>query len=42
VLYSEAADNGGGSWQQDEVVASDPAMDRKQIKEAVKSRSRPM
>jgi beta-glucosidase len=26
----------GGSWQQDEVVASDPAEDRKQIKEAVK------
>ncbi len=26
----------GGSWQQDEVVASDPAEDRKQIAEAVK------
>jgi beta-glucosidase len=26
----------GGSWQQDEVVASDPAEDRKQIREAVK------
>jgi len=37
VLYSEGCKiTVGGSWQQDEVVASDPAMDRKQIKEAVK------
>ena len=26
----------GGNWQQDEVIASDPAEDRRQIKEAVK------
>jgi beta-glucosidase len=37
VLYSEGCKiTVGGSWQQDEVVASDPAEDRRQIKEAVK------
>jgi beta-glucosidase len=37
VLYAEGCKiTVGGSWQQDEVIASDPAEDRKQIKEAVK------
>jgi beta-glucosidase len=37
VLYSEGCKiTIGGSWNQDEVVASDPAEDRKQIAEAVK------
>jgi len=37
VLYSEGCKiTIGGSWQQDEVVPSDPAEDRKQIAEAVK------
>jgi len=37
VLYSEGCKiTLGGSWQQDEVIASDPAEDRKQIAEAVK------
>src|ERR1017187_101568 len=37
VLYSEGCKiTVGGSWQQDEVTASDPAEDRKQIAEAVK------
>jgi beta-glucosidase len=37
VLYSEGCKiTVGGSWQQDEVVASDPAEDRKQIAAAVK------
>jgi beta-glucosidase len=37
VLYSEGCKiTVGGSWVQDEVVASDPAEDRKQIAEAVK------
>lgn len=37
VLHSEGCKiTVGGNWQQDEVVASDPAEDRKQIKEAVK------
>ena len=37
VLYSEGCKiTIGGSWQQDEVVASDPEEDRKQIAEAVK------
>jgi beta-glucosidase len=37
VLYSEGCKiTIGGSWNQDEVVASDPAEDRKQISEAVK------
>jgi len=37
VLYSEGCKiTVGGSWQQDEVVFSDPAEDRKQIAEAVK------
>ncbi|HYG34052.1 MAG TPA: glycoside hydrolase family 3 N-terminal domain-containing protein [Clostridia bacterium] len=36
VLYSEGCKISlGGSWQQDEVVASDPAEDRRQIVEAV-------
>ncbi|HRZ47625.1 MAG TPA: glycoside hydrolase family 3 N-terminal domain-containing protein [Candidatus Paceibacterota bacterium] len=36
VLYSEGCKiTAGGSWQQDEVVASDPAEDRRQIAEAV-------
>jgi beta-glucosidase len=36
VLYSEGCKiTVGGSWQQDEVVASDPAEDRRQIAEAV-------
>ncbi|HEY3740944.1 MAG TPA: glycoside hydrolase family 3 N-terminal domain-containing protein [Bryobacteraceae bacterium] len=37
VLYSEGCKiTLGGSWQQDAVAASDPAEDRRQIKEAVK------
>jgi beta-glucosidase len=37
VLYSEGCKiTVGGSWQQDEVVASDPVEDRKQIAKAVK------
>jgi beta-glucosidase len=37
VLYSEGCKiTVGGSWQQDEVTASDPETDRKQIAEAVK------
>jgi beta-glucosidase len=37
VLYSEGCKiTVGGSWQQDEVVASDPDEDRRQIAEAVK------
>ena len=37
VLYSEGCKiTVGGSWQQDEVVLSDPADDRKQIADAVK------
>ena len=37
VLYSEGCKiTVGGSWVQDEVVASDPAEDRRQIAEAVK------
>ena len=37
VLYSEGCKiTVGGSWQQDEVTASDPEEDRKQIAEAVK------
>lgn len=37
VLYSEGCKiTIGGSWNQDEVVASDPAEDRRQIAEAVK------
>lgn len=37
VLYSEGCKiTIGGNWQQDEVIASDPAEDRRQIKEAVK------
>jgi beta-glucosidase len=37
VLYSEGCKiTVGGNWQQDEVIASDPAEDRRQIKEAVK------
>jgi beta-glucosidase len=37
VLYSEGCKiTVGGSWQQDEVTASDPDTDRKQIAEAVK------
>jgi beta-glucosidase len=37
VLYSEGCKiTVGGSWQQDEVVPSDPAEDRKQIAQAVK------
>lgn len=37
VLYSEGCKiTIGGSWQQDEVVPSDPAEDRRQIAEAVK------
>lgn len=37
VLYSEGCKiTVGGSWQQDDVVFSDPAEDRKQIAEAVK------
>ncbi|HWC96182.1 MAG TPA: glycoside hydrolase family 3 N-terminal domain-containing protein [Candidatus Sulfopaludibacter sp.] len=37
VVYAEGCKiTVGGSWQQDEVTASDPAEDRKQIKEAVK------
>jgi beta-glucosidase len=36
VLYSEGCKiTVGGSWQQDEVIASDPTEDRKQIAEAV-------
>ncbi len=36
VLYAEGCRiTEGGSWQQDEVVASDPAQDRRQIAEAV-------
>ena len=37
VLYAEGCKiTLGGSWQQDEVIASDPVEDRKQIQEAVK------
>ncbi|MCX6626558.1 MAG: glycoside hydrolase family 3 C-terminal domain-containing protein [Candidatus Solibacter sp.] len=37
VLYSEGCQiTVGGSWAQDEVIASDPATDRKQIAEAVR------
>jgi beta-glucosidase len=37
VLYSEGCKiTAGGSWQQDDVTASDPETDRKQIAEAVK------
>ncbi|HET7624589.1 MAG TPA: glycoside hydrolase family 3 N-terminal domain-containing protein [Verrucomicrobiae bacterium] len=37
ILYAEGCKiTSGGSWQQDEVIASDPDEDRKQIAEAVK------
>ena len=37
VLYAEGCQiTQGGSWQQDEVIASDPAADRKQIQAALK------
>ena len=41
VLYSEGCRiTVGGSWQQDEVIASDPDEDRKQIAEAVQAASK--